>query len=126
MGRFTRMDFSDEVTDVVNPNVNKLRVRGRYDAKTKLRLDDEKITIRNLKQSDLAARKTANDLMHRVTLDEDRRPDLIANTYYGDARLYWVILGANDLREKEQVRKGMLIRIPSKDALYGVNGVLYK
>lgn len=126
MGRFTKMDFSDEVKDVVTPNSNKLKIRGRYDAKTKLRLDDEKITIRNLKQSDLTARRSARDLMHRVTLDEDKRPDLIALNFYGDARLYWVILGANDLREKEEVRKDMLIRIPSKDALYGANGILLR
>ena len=126
MGRYTKMDFSDEVKSIVNPNTNRIRIRGRYDAKTKLRLEDEKITIRNLKQSDLTARKTERDLMHRVTLDEDKRPDLIALNFYGDARLYWVILGANDLREKEQIRKGMLIRVPSKDALYGTNGVLLR
>lgn len=126
MGRFTKMDFSDEVKEVVNPNTNRIMVRGRYDAKAKLRLDDEKITIRNLKQSDLTAKRTNRDLIHKVTLDEDRRPDLIALSFYGDARLYWVILGANDLREKEDVRKGMLLRIPAKDSLYGANGILLR
>lgn len=126
MGRFTKADFSNEIKDVVNPNLNKVVIKGRYDAKTKLRLEDEKITIRNLKQSDLTARRSNSDLMHRVTVDEDRRPDLIALDFYGDARLYWVILGANDLREKEDVKVGMLLRIPAKDSLYGSNGILLR
>lgn len=126
MSRYTIDDFSNEVTDISTPNMNKTVIRSRYDSKTKLRLEDEKITIRNLKQADLVAKKTKSDIMHRVTLDEDRRPDLIALEYYGDARLYWVILGANDLREKEDIRVDMLIRIPSKNALYGAGGVLLR
>jgi hypothetical protein len=126
MGRYTLSDFSNEVKEISNPNKNRVRVRGRYDTKTKLRLDDEKITIRNLKQSDLTAKPTERDIIHRVTLDEDKRPDLIALKFYGDARLYWIILGANNLREKEEVRKDMLIRLPSKDAIYGSNGVLLR
>ncbi len=126
MGRYTIDDFSNEVTNVVNPNTNKIKIRGRYDAKTKIRLDDDKITIRNLKSSDLVARESERDLIHRVTVDENKRPDLVALTYYGDARLYWVILGANDLREKEDLKTDMLIRIPSKNAVYGVNGIILR
>ena len=126
MGRFTKMDFSDEVTEVSNPNPNKIMIKGRYDAKTKLRLEYEKITIRNLKQSDLTAKVSSRDIMHRVTVDEDKRPDLIALSFYGDARFYWVILGANDLREKEDVRVDMLLRIPAKDSVFGANGILLK
>ena len=81
-------------------------------------------TIRNLKDDDLVARVTNRDIMHKVTLDEDQRPDLIALNFYGDPRLYWVILGANDLREKSEVIKGMTIRIPAKESLYGANGLL--
>lgn len=126
MGRFTKMDFSNEVKEVSNPNLTKLQVRGRYDTKTKLRLEDNTITIRNLKQSDLVARKSDRDLVHKVTLDEDERPDLIALKYYGDARLYWVLLGANGFREKSEVRKDMLIRIPAKSTLFGAGGVLIR
>ena len=126
MGRYTKEDFSEDVKKVVNPNTNKIKIMGRYDAKTKLRLQDDIITIRNLKESDLKAKESTRDLVHRVTLDEDKRPDLVALNFYGDARLYWVILGANDLREKEELRKDMLIRIPAKDSVYGVDGVLLK
>ena len=126
MSRYTLGDFSNEVIDISNPNMNKAIIRSRYDSKTKIRLEDEKITIRNLKQSDLVAKKTSSDIIHRVTLDEDRRPDLVALTFYGDARLYWIILGANDLREKEDLRVDMLIRIPSKSALYGANGIMIR
>lgn len=124
MARYTRMDFSNEVKEISNPNVGKVMVTGRYDIKTRMRLDDGNITIRNLKDDDLVAKVTSRDIMHKVTLDEDQRPDLIALNFYGDPRLYWVILGANDLREKSEVMKGMTIRIPAKESLYGANGLL--
>ena len=124
MGRYTKEDFSNDVKSITNPNLNKTKVMGRYDAKTKIRLQDDILTIRNLKESDLKAKESTRDLIHRVTLDEDKRPDLIALNFYGDARLYWIILGANDLREKEELRKDMLVRIPAKDSVYGVDGIL--
>lgn len=122
MGVYKKEYFSNEVKDVV-PSTSKF-VRSRYDTKTRLRLNDNNIVIRNLKENDLVAPKTETDIVHVVTLLEDKRPDLIANTYYADARLYWIILAANGLRGCEDIRKGMTIRIPSKTALYGSNGVL--
>ena len=126
MGRYTKMDFSSDVKEISNPNPSTIRVIGRYDIKTRMRLDDGKITIRNLKDNDLVAKFSNRDLIHTVTVDEDQRPDLIALNFYGDPRLYWVILAANDLREKSEVIKGMPIRIPAKDSLYGINGLMSK
>lgn len=116
--------FSDEVKEVVEST--KKEFRTRYDSKVRLRLDDNKLIIRNLKNPDLKATQSERDIIHTVTLDEDQRPDLIALTFYGDARLYWVILGANGFREKSQVRKGDLIRIPAMNALYGSNGLIIR
>ena len=124
MPTFKKEYFSKDVNEIVNANT--VNIRGRYDTKVRLRMNDEKLIIRNLNESDLVAGKTDNDIIHTVSLSEDKRPDLVANKYYGDARLYWVILGANNLREKEQLTKGMVIRIPSKNAIYGSNGVLIR
>ncbi|MBO7615060.1 MAG: hypothetical protein J6T15_05130 [Bacilli bacterium] len=126
MARLTINDFSKDVKEIVNPNVNKIMIRSRYDTKTKLRLQDEKITIRNLKESDLTAKKTPRDLLHTVTVVEDQRPDLIALNFYKDARLYWVILGANGLRDASEIHEGDVITIPARDSIYGANGILLR
>lgn len=122
MSRYEKSFFSNKVEDIVKSTTN--TYKGRYDAKIRLRLNDKKLVVRNLKESDLVSTQTDRDIIHTVTIDEEFRPDLIANKYYGDARLYWVILGANNLREKSQLTQGLLIRIPSKTAVYGTNGLL--
>lgn len=116
--------FSDEVKEVIEST--KREFRTRYDSKVRLRLEDNKLVIRNLKSPDLKATQSERDIIHTVTLDEDQRPDLIALKFYGDARLYWVILGANGFREKSQIRKGTLVRIPSMNSLYGANGLIVR
>lgn len=116
--------FSNEVKEVVESN--KKEYRTRYDSKVRLRLDDDKLVIRNLKSTDLKAKQSDRDIVHTVTLDERERPDLVALKFYGDARLYWVILGANGLREKSQLKEGLLIRVPAMTALYGTNGLIVR
>lgn len=122
MIKYEKEYFSDRVTDLVNSTAT--TYRGRYDAKVRLRLDDSKLVIRNLKEPDLVPDINERDITHTVTITEEARPDLIALNYYGDARLYWVILGANNLREKSQLTQGLLIRIPSKVSVYGSDGLL--
>jgi nucleoid-associated protein YgaU len=126
MSKYTKEDFSEEVTNVINPNLSRTKIITRYDGKTRIRLDSGELTLRNLKESDIFAIPSSNDLSHRVTVDEDMRPDLVALRFYGDARLYWVILAANDLRDPGDLKRNMLIRIPSKNSLYGSDGVLAK
>jgi len=116
--------FSDEVRDVIEST--KREFKTRYDSKVRLRLKNDKLVIRNLKKPDLKAEESDRDIVHTVTLDEDQRPDLIALAFYGDARLYWVILGANGFREKSQLKKGQLIRIPAMNSLYGANGLIVR
>lgn len=116
--------FSDDVKEVIEST--KTNFKTRYDSKVRLRLDDNKLVIRNLKKPDLTATQSERDIIHTVTLDEDERPDLVALNFYGDARLYWVILGANNLREKAQFKKGTLVRIPSMKSLYGSDGLIIR
>lgn len=103
MAVYKKEYFSQKVTEVVSSDASK--VKSRYDAKVRLRLDDNNLVIRNLKDNDLVPPKTSSDIIHTVTLTEDKRPDLIANHFYSDARLYWIILAANGLREREDLRK---------------------
>lgn len=41
---------------------------------------------------------TADDTLHKVTGAEEYRPDIIANNFYDDPRLAWVILAANRIK----------------------------
>jgi hypothetical protein len=116
--------FSDEVTRLAEP-VSPI-IKGRYDNKIKLRLNSDRLIVRNLKESDLVPVQSPNDIIHTVTLDEDERPDLIAQRFYNDPRMYWVILAANDMRERSQLKKGSIVRIPAMATIYGSKGILLK
>ena len=124
MQSYKKEFFSNEVKEVVEST--KKEFKTRYDSKVRLRLNDNKLVIRNLKSPDLKANQSERDIIHTVTLDERERPDLVALTFYGDARLYWVVLGANGLREKSQLKEGLVIRIPSMNALYGSDGLIVR
>lgn len=122
MGVYRIEYFSKDVKALVQPTVNS--VRGRYDTKVRLRRDDGTLQVRPLNKSDVVANKTEQDIIHEVLPHEDQRPDLTALKYYGDARLYWIILAANDLKEMKDYRVGAIIRIPSTSAVYSKGGVL--
>ena len=124
MQSYKKEFFSNEVKEVVEST--KKEFKTRYDSKVRLRLNDNKLVIRNLKSLDLKANQSERDIIHTVTLDERERPDLVALNFYGDARLYWVILGANGLKEKSQLKEGLVIRIPSMNALYGSDGLIVR
>ena len=124
MQSYKKEFFSNEVKEVVEST--KKEFKTRYDSKVRLRSNDNKLVIRNLKSPDLKANQSERDIIHTVTLDERERPDLVALNFYGDARLYWVILGANGLREKSQLKEGLVIRIPSMNALYGSDGLIVR
>ena len=124
MQSYKKEFFSNEVKEVIEST--KKEFKTRYDSKVRLRLNDNKLVIRNLKSPDLKANQSERDIIHTVTLDERERPDLVALNFYGDARLYWVILGANGLREKSQLKEGLVVRIPSMNALYGSDGLIVR
>ena len=124
MQSYKKEFFSNEVKEVVEST--KKEFKTRYDSKVRLRLGDNKLVIRNLKSPDLKANQSERDIIHTVTLDERERPDLVALNFYGDARLYWVILGANGLRERSQLKEGLVIRVPSMNALYGSDGLIVR
>lgn len=124
MPDFRKEYFSKEIKDLVIPNVD--NVRSRYDTKLRLRLTNDKLVIRNLKSNDLVAAQREDDIIHTVTPVEAKRPEMVALKYYGDARLYWIILAANGLRDRVELKDGMLIIIPSRSSIYGTKGLLLR
>ena len=122
MGVYKIEYFSKDVKALVQPSVT--NIRGRYDNKVRLRREDGTLQVRPLSKSDVVPAKTDQDIIHTVLPYENKRPDLTALQYYGDARLYWVILAANDLKESSDYLDGLVVRIPSTTTLYSKGGVL--
>lgn len=73
--------------------------------------------------ADIPVRPT--DLYHRVQSHETTRLDSIANKYYSNPLLWWVIAQANNIYDPlTPLSPGTLLRVPSIESLYGDRGVL--
>lgn len=122
MATYRKEFFSNDVKEIIQPDVD--NIKSRYDTKIRLRMNDNKLVVRTLKNKDLVATQTANDIVHMVTPAEAHRPENISLKYYGDARLYWVILAANNMRDRSELKNGIIITIPALKSLYGNGGIL--
>lgn len=61
----------------------------------------------------LQALKTDRDVLYKIPKEEEYRPDLIANRFYGDPRLFWVLVYANNFANSpEDFIVDKTIRIP--------------
>lgn len=68
---------------------------------------------------------TSTDIYHRVQSNETTRLDLLAQKYYRNPLLWWVIADANEIHDPfAGVDAGTILRIPSIEVLYGNNGIL--
>lgn len=57
--------------------------------------------------------KTNKDIWYKIPKSEEYRPDLIANRFYGDPRLFWVLVYANKFgNSPEDFTVDRTIRIP--------------
>ena len=77
----------------------------------KLKTKDNKRRYRGIKYPDIPV--SSNDV-YAITSEGDRL-DLLANQFYGDIRLWWIIASANrDIirRDSYAVKSGLEIRIP--------------
>lgn len=61
---------------------------------------------------------------HLVEKSERNRLDIIANKYYNDPSLYWVIAKANHMIDPFVVIPNTILTIPSKECLYAKGGPL--
>lgn len=69
--------------------------------------------------------ESKNDRYHRVQSHEKTRLDVLANKYYRNPLLWWVIAQANDIYDPiAEIPAGTLLRIPDIEVLYGNNGIL--
>lgn len=57
--------------------------------------------------------KTNKDILYKIPKSEEYRPDLIANKFYGDPRLFWVLVYANEFgNSPEDFIVDKTIRVP--------------
>lgn len=68
--------------------------------------------------------ENSDDQYHLVTPGEENRLDLISYKFYGTALLYWVIAEASGIEDPFNVPAGSTVRVPSRQSLYGLKGVL--
>lgn len=55
---------------------------------------------------------TKKDIWYRIPKAEEFRPDLIANRFYGDPKLFWVLVYANNFKNSpEDFSVNKMIRI---------------
>ena len=113
---------TDLIKEVNTPNST--IIRSRYDTKEQLLLKDGTLVIRNMRFNDLYPSRDPNDIQHKVDGHEAYRPDVIAFNSYGDPRLAWVILSANNLSDVFDLEAGMIITIPSSISLFRSGGVM--
>jgi nucleoid-associated protein YgaU len=68
--------------------------------------------------------KNKTDTFHVVTKADENRLDLISFNYYNTPLLWWVIAEASDITDPFNVPINTVLRIPNKQSLYGIGGIL--
>jgi len=59
--------------------------------------------------------------LYTIPLGEQFRPDIIANKFYGDGKLYWVLVYANDIKDSPAgFTTNKVIRVPSPSIIGGL------
>jgi hypothetical protein len=65
------------------------------------------------------------DTLHTLRSHEVGRLDILAQLYYNNSLLWWVIAQANDIRDPFMtIPVGTVLRIPALSSLYSEGGVL--
>ena len=98
--------------------------RGRYDLKENLLLVNKDTVIRFIRQSDLNAGDPTGNSIHIIEQGEQYRPDVVAQKMYGNARLAWVLLTANNMKSVFEFTVTKEIIVPEITQLYGTGGLL--
>ena len=96
-----------------------LRMTGPYD-KSRYKQKHVVLTKNTLVKlplniEDLQIQESDEDRTHIVTIRDEYRIDMIAQRYYGDRTLYWLIAQANNLRSTFFIPRGTKLRIPPRE-----------
>ena len=70
---------------------------------------------------------TKSDNDSYITINKETRLDILANKYYNDPSLWWVIAMANNIMDGlEPIKIGMVLRIPPIMSIYKNGSILGK
>lgn len=62
--------------------------------------------------------KNSDSVYYKIPLAEQYRPDLIAQKFYGNGRLYWILVYANDINDSPQgFETTTIIKIPNPNII---------
>lgn len=57
--------------------------------------------------------QTNEDVMYEIPKEQEYRPDLISQKFYGNPKLYWILVYVNQFgNSPEDFKEGTVIRIP--------------
>lgn len=57
--------------------------------------------------------KNNDDNLYTIKLEEQYRPDILATRFYGDPKLFWVLIYVNNIENSpEGFYEGRVIRVP--------------
>lgn len=76
--------------------------------------EDENHSQKGLMEQDIKALfSDATDIIYSIPIEEEYRPDLIAKRFYGNPKLFWVIVYANSISDSpEGFYATRTIRVP--------------
>ena len=77
----------------------------------------EKIYVHDIYQK-VVIPTSSDDVYHVVTQTQSGRLDILAQMYYSDASLWWMIAAANNMADPFILPAGVTVRIPSMNSYY--------
>jgi hypothetical protein len=60
---------------------------------------------------------SSDDTYIELNQQQARRIDLLAHDIYGDSGLFWIIMLANNIDLPNQIREGMVLRLPARSTI---------
>lgn len=61
------------------------------------------------------------DILYTIPIEQQYRPDLIASKFYGNSKLYWILVYANNFANcPEDFETGVIIRVPKYERVIGL------
>jgi len=76
--------------------------------------EDTNHTQKGLMEEDVKALfSSSDDIIYSIPIEEEYRPDLIAKRFYGNPKIYWIIVYVNSISDSpEGFYEGRTIRVP--------------
>lgn len=116
--------ISTDCKDVLFRKVS--TVRSRYDSKFRIIDENDRVVVRPARGYDVYIPRSRDDSYYVITNADQYRPDILAQRFYNDPRMYWVLLAANNMKTVFEFESGINIRIPAYETIYSGGGVMMR